>query len=67
MIIHNTTAVAYINNLGGCRNMNYHNIAKAIWKFYKMQSVELYASYINLKVNCVADQLTRDKKDVGIS
>lgn len=61
----NTTAISYINNFGGCRNINCHKIAKEIWKFCEMRSVELCASYIHTKVNRVADQLSRDKEDTS--
>ena len=59
--IDNTTAISYINNLGGVRYKTYHELAKQIWQWAEQRNVFLYASYIPSSENTEADGLSRIK------
>ncbi len=59
----NCTAIAYVNNFGGCRSTDCHLISKEIWQWCESQQIQLYASYINTKCNVIADALSREEKD----
>lgn len=59
----NCTAIAYINNFGGCRSTECHQISKDIWQWCEQRHIKLYASYINTKCNVIADALSREEKD----
>ncbi len=61
----NCTAVAYINNYGGCRSSSCHAIAKEIWQWCENSNVHLFASYINTKSNFIADSLSRQSRDMS--
>ncbi len=61
--VDNTTALSYINNFGGCRSTNSHSIAKIIWQFCERKNIWLRATYINTKVNILADKLSRAQGD----
>lgn len=59
----NTTAISYINHQGGCRSSGCHEIAKAIWLWAEERKVLLFATYINTKINIIADALSRCDQD----
>lgn len=59
----NATAVAYINNFGGCRSSSCHKVAKEIWQYCEQLDSFIFASYINTKANYVADELSRAARD----
>lgn len=59
----NTTAISYINNQGGCRKSGCHNIAKRIWRWAEERNCQLFATYINTKINVTADALSRADRD----
>lgn len=59
----NTTAVAYVNNYGGCRSTKCHSIAKQIWTFCEERDIFIYASYIHTNKNFIADSLSRMDAD----
>ncbi len=61
----NTTAVAYINNHGGCRGTRSHQIAKDIWQFCERRKINIFASYIHTSVNFRADALSREVRDMS--
>lgn len=55
----NTTAIAYINRMGGTHNQNLLEITKKIWKFCEKRSIWIYSSYIASADNKTADALSR--------
>ncbi|KYQ52410.1 hypothetical protein ALC60_08468 [Trachymyrmex zeteki] len=57
--IDNTTAVAYINRMGGVRHPNLHKIAKEIWQWCEARNIWLTASYIKSEDNVEADHESR--------
>lgn len=59
----NTTAISYINNQGGCRATGCNTIANNIWKWSEQRGIFLFATYINTKINLIADALSREDKD----
>ncbi|XP_071578071.1 uncharacterized protein [Temnothorax nylanderi] len=59
--IDNTTAVAYINKMGGVQHPNLHRIAKEIWQWCKIRDIWLVASYIKSEDNVEADRESRVK------
>lgn len=59
MRIDNTTAISYINKMGGTHSPRLSRIAKSIWQWCETRSITLYASYIPSKDNVEADTLSR--------
>ncbi|XP_067216270.1 uncharacterized protein [Linepithema humile] len=63
--IDNTTAISYINKMGGVRYMKYNSLARKIWKWAEDKNIFLFASYIASKDNVEADTLSRLKNNDG--
>lgn len=59
--IDNTTAVAYVNKMGGIQHPNLHKIAKEIWQWCEARNIWITASYIKSGDNVVADRESRIK------
>ncbi|XP_077257548.1 uncharacterized protein LOC143894793 [Temnothorax americanus] len=57
----NTTAIAYVNKMGGVQHPNLHRIAKEIWQWCEVRNIWLVASYIKSEDNVEADQESRIK------
>ena len=57
--IDNTTAIAYINRMGGVKFEKYNSLAREIWQWAEERGIWLTASYITSEKNLVADQLSR--------
>lgn len=57
--VDNTTALCYINRMGGIRFPHLNNLAKQIWQWCEMRNITLFASYINTNSNIEADQESR--------
>lgn len=57
--VDNTTALCYINRMGGIRFPHLNNLAKAIWQWCEKRKISLFASYINTHENVEADQESR--------
>ncbi|CAK1603085.1 unnamed protein product [Parnassius mnemosyne] len=57
--IDNTTAIAYINRLGGIQYPHLYDIARQIWQWCEDGNLWIFASYINTKDNVTADFLSR--------
>ncbi|CAD6224525.1 GSCOCG00011784001-RA-CDS, partial [Cotesia congregata] len=57
--IDNTTAIAYINRMGGIQFENLSYISKCIWKWCEQRNIFIYASYISSKDNTIADYESR--------
>ncbi|OXU26260.1 hypothetical protein TSAR_007120 [Trichomalopsis sarcophagae] len=57
--VDNTTAIAYINRMGGIRYESYNKLAKEIWQWAENRKIFLFASYIPSGENKEADRLSR--------
>lgn len=57
----NTTAVAYVNRMGGVQHSNLHKITKEIWQWCEARNIWLVASYIKSQDNIEADRESRIK------
>ena len=53
--IDNTTAISYINRMGGIQFENLNQITKEIWKWYERRNLWIFASYISSRMNWEAD------------
>lgn len=49
--IDNTTAIAYINKMGGTRFPHLNNLARNLWQWCEAKNIWVYASYIPSKEN----------------
>ena len=63
--IDNTTAISYINRMGGTKLVIYHNLAKRIWQWAERRRITFFVSYIASKENTEADALSRIKNEDG--
>lgn len=59
--IDNTTAIAYINRMGGIQFPKLNSLARDIWQWCEVRRIWLFASYIKSKENKEADQESRIK------
>lgn len=57
--VDNTTAISYINKMGGVRFAKFNVLAKDIWQWAKKRNILLLASYIVFADNTEADRLSR--------
>ena len=57
--VDNTTAIAYLNRMGGVRIKKFNLLAKSIWQWAEKRNIFLRASYIESKENKDADRLSR--------
>ena len=55
----NTTAIAYINNKGGVKSIECHEIAKNIWEWAIHRNIHLSAEHIPGSKNVLADKASR--------
>lgn len=55
----NSTAVAYINNLGGVKSLKCHSVAKAIWIWALNRDIHLSAEHLPGSENDLADTASR--------
>lgn len=53
--IDNTTAIAYINKMGGIQFTHLNKVARDIWQWCEKRSIFVFASYIQSGENTVAD------------
>jgi hypothetical protein len=58
--IDNTTAIAYINRMGGVQYPLLNDIARKIWKWCEARNLWIFASYIKSKENIEADFQSRN-------
>ncbi|CAB4009624.1 Poly P3 [Paramuricea clavata] len=56
----NTTAVTYINEMGGCRSVECNTIAQTIWSWAIAKGIWLSAAHIAGSANVDADQLSQN-------
>lgn len=57
--IDNTTAIAYINRMGGVKYPHLHKLAKEIWQWCEKRRLWIVASYIKSSDNTEADRESR--------
>lgn len=57
--VDNTTAISYINRMGGIQFPHLNSLAWSIWQWCEKRQIWLQASYINTKDNKEADQASR--------
>ena len=57
--VDNTTALSYINKMGGVKFGGLHRLAKEIWDWCEARSLWIHASYIASSENVEADALSR--------
>lgn len=50
--VDNTTAICYINRLGGIQFPHLNELTRSIWQWCEKRNISLFASYINTKENC---------------
>lgn len=56
--VDNTTAISYINRMGGIQFPHLNNLARNIWQWCEIRNITLFASYVNTKEN-LADEGSR--------
>lgn len=59
--VDNTTAVAYINKMGGIQYPELNKLAKDLWQWCEKRNLFVFASYISSKNNKDADDSSRNK------
>lgn len=57
--IDNSTAISYINRMGGIQYPHLNDISRRIWQWCEVRSLHVFASYISSKDNYVADYESR--------
>lgn len=57
--VDNTTAICYINRMGGIQFPHLNDLARSIWQWCEKCNIWLFASYINSLDNIEADQESR--------
>lgn len=57
--VDNTTAISYINRMGGIQYPHLNELAKKIWQWCETRQIWLFASYINTRENKEADKESR--------
>lgn len=62
--IDNTTAIAYINKMGGIQFPHLNNIARDIWQWCEKRNLHLFASYIQSSKNVIADSESRQAHNI---
>jgi len=61
--VDNTTAISYLNKMGGVQFPKLNAIAKNIWDWCELRKIWLFATYIASKENVDADKLSRHLND----
>ncbi len=59
----NTTAIAYINNMGGNKSQECNSIAKKIWQWCTENDLHVLAAHIPGISNITADEKSRKFND----
>ena len=59
----NTTAVAYLNNMGGIKSIACNALAIEIWSWCSRRSIWVFASHLPGAQNTVADRMSRQFND----
>lgn len=58
--VDNTTAVAYLRNMGGMKSVSCNEVAKAIWTWCQQNDTWLTITHVPGVENTVADRKSRD-------
>lgn len=53
--VDNTTAISYVNRMGGVQYPHFNDISKKIWQWCEVRRIFIFASYIKSSQNTVAD------------
>ena len=61
--VDNTTAVTYINNMGGTKSSDCNEAAKDIWKWCMCKNIWITAAHLPGKLNVEADNMSRHFND----
>ncbi|XP_041978933.1 uncharacterized protein LOC121732959 [Aricia agestis] len=59
MRVDNTTAISYINRMGGIQYPHLSKVARDIWQWCEVRKLFVFASYIKSSDNIIADQESR--------
>lgn len=59
--VDNTTAISYINRMGGVKFINLNSIAEEIWRWCELRHIFIFASYVSTHENVEADVQSRIK------
>ena len=59
----NTTAVAYVNHMGGSKSLPCNDLAKEIWEWCANRNITLSATHLPGKQNVIADKESRKFND----
>ena len=59
----NTTALAYVRNMGGTKSIRCNDLAKQIWNWAEVNDLWLEIAHIPGKLNAIADNKSRKFKD----
>lgn len=62
--IDNTTAISYVNRMGGIQFPHLSNLARDIWQWCEKRNIYLYASYVNTKENCADAESRKVNPDI---
>ncbi|KAJ8914836.1 hypothetical protein NQ315_014849 [Exocentrus adspersus] len=57
----NTTAISYINRMGGVRHKSLANLSREIWQWCEARKIWIFASYIESELNVEADTESRSR------
>ena len=57
--IDNTTAISYVNRMGGIRFPHLNKITKELWQWCEEKNIHVFASYVSSKNNEIADAESR--------
>lgn len=57
--IDNTTAICYINRMGGVQHPHLNRLARSIWQWCERRNIHVFASYIRSRDNVIADHESR--------
>lgn len=57
--IDNTTAISYINRMGGVQYPHLTQISRSLWQWCEQRKIYVYASYIPSRDNTIADAQSR--------
>lgn len=57
--VDNTTAISYVNRMGGIQFPHLSNLSRQIWQWAEKRNIWLFASYIHTKDNYEADEESR--------
>lgn len=57
--IDNTTAISYVNRMGGLRFPHLNSLSKSLWQFCEERNIFVFASYVSSQDNKIADAESR--------